>query len=304
MSESTQNHTSDEGTKSAAGSLSKMLHEAREARGLSAREAADTMKLSAHFLEALESEQFDKLPAPAFVRGYLRSYARLLGLSEDEVIACYHDLAGEDRTDPYFASKREARERSAEIVHEHTGQVLIAVFALAVLVMLIALWAVWPSDEEEESEARGEDAPEVSIGLVTAQTPRATRELPIEAIQAREAVAASTDLGFPLSAPFVPQGSPDIVVTRSGSTIAVDAGGGDHLRFSYSEDCWTEVRDGEDRQIYGDLNRVGQTLELEGQAPFTILVGYAPGVALDFNGQPVVLAPHTRANVATLVLGQ
>ena len=53
-----------------------------------------------------------------------------------------------------------------------------------------------------------------------------------------------------------------------------------------------------------DLSRSGQTLELVGSSPFRILLGYAPGVRMAFNGDPVVLGPHTRNNVANLVLGQ
>lgn len=298
MSEPTQESPEELDT-SSAGILGAMLRDARKARGLSEREAADTMNLSARFIEALEAEQFDKLPASAFVRGYLRSYARMLGLSEDEVISCYYRVAGEDRTDPYYAAKREARERSSEIVHEHTGQVLVAVFALAVLVILIALWAVWPSEEAEPGAIDEPAAVERTQPLLS---PR--RVLPIEGVEAREAVAASPELGFPISEPFVPEQGPNITITRTNAMVAVDAGGKDRLRFQFTEDCWTEIRDGDDRQIYGDLNRSGQSLELSGRAPFAILVGYSPGVTLHFNGQPVALGPHTRANVATLVLGQ
>lgn len=296
MSDPTPHSSSDTQASDATGRLGGMLRGARQALGLTEREAADAMNLSAHFLEALESEQFEKLPAPAFVRGYLRSYSRLLGLSEEDVLARYYELTEEDRTDPYFAAKREPRDRSSEMMHEHTGQVLAAVFALAVLVTLIALWAAWPSD----------DATPVPPAATSMQGPagEVQPELPIEAIQAREAVAASPDLGFPTTEPIIPAEPGRVVTTRSGSTISVDAGGEDRLRFLYTQDCWTEIRDAEDRQIYGDLNRTGQTLELQGKAPFTILVGYAPGVTLHFNGQPVALAPHTRSNVATLVLGQ
>lgn len=296
MSEPTQESAGEALASSFAGSLGAMLREAREARGLSAREAADAMNLSVRFVDALENEQFDKLPARAFVRGYLRSYARMLGLSEDEVISCYYRVAGEDRTDPYFASKRDARDRPSELVHEHTGQVLVAVFALVVLVLLIALWAVWPDGEPEPAATDGDPVGQRLF------TPR--RELPIEGIEAREAVAASSELGFPISEPFIPEENPNVTITRGNSTVSVDAGGEDSLRFQFTEDCWTEIRDGDDRQIYGDLNRSGQTLELNGKAPFAILVGYSPGVTLRFNGQPVALGPHTRANVATLVLGQ
>ncbi len=296
MSEPPQESAGEEPETSFAGSLGAMLREAREARGLSAREAADTMNLSVRFLDALENEQFDKLPARAFVRGYLRSYARMLGLSVDEVLSCYYRVAGEDRTDPYFASKRDARDRPSELVHEHTGQVLVAVFALVVLVLLIALWAVWPDGEPEPAATDGDPVGQRLLN------PR--RELPIEGIEAREAVAASSELGFPISEPFIPEENPNVTITRGNSTVSVDAGGEDSLRFQFTEDCWTEIRDGDDRQIYGDLNRSGQTLELNGKAPFAILVGYSPGVTLRFNGQPVALGPHTRANVATLVLGQ
>jgi cytoskeleton protein RodZ len=298
MSEPTEDSV-EESTPSPSGSLGAMLRDAREARGLTQREAADSLNLSAHFLEALEAERFEKLPAPTFVRGYLRSYARMLGLTEEDVISRYYAIAGEDRSDPYFAARRDTHERPVEIVHEYTGQVLAAVFALVVLVILIALWAVWP---EEEPEVKGVvEAPEIEVAR---EVEPLRRELPIEGIQARETVAASPELGYPVSEPFVPEAEPQVTITRRGADIAVDAGGEDTLLFMFSEDCWTEVRDGEDRQIYGDLNRGGQTLELKGKAPFAILVGYSPGVTLRFNGQAVALGPHTRANVATLVLGQ
>jgi len=79
----------------------------------------------------------------------------------------------------------------------------------------------------------------------------------------------------------------------------------DHLlSFSFSDDCWVEVQDRSGRSIYSDLSRPGQSLELTGEAPFRILLGYAPGVHLEYNGEPVALAAHTRNNVAQLVLGQ
>jgi len=65
-----------------------------------------------------------------------------------------------------------------------------------------------------------------------------------------------------------------------------------------------EIRDPEGRVLYSNLNEAGTSLELVGQGPFRILLGYAPGVTLAFEGEPVALGPHTRNNVATLVLGQ
>ncbi len=72
----------------------------------------------------------------------------------------------------------------------------------------------------------------------------------------------------------------------------------------FSEDCWVEVMSSTGRLLYGDLNRSGRVLVLVGEAPFRVLFGYAPGVRVSFNGEAVVLTPHTRNAVADLVLGQ
>ena len=80
--------------------------------------------------------------------------------------------------------------------------------------------------------------------------------------------------------------------------------GDDVLLFTFTEECWVEVRSTDGDNLYSNLSRAGGSLQLLGQGPFRILLGYAPGVELYFNGEPVPLAPHTRNNVANLVLGQ
>ncbi len=80
--------------------------------------------------------------------------------------------------------------------------------------------------------------------------------------------------------------------------------GSDRLSLRFDEDCWVEIKDMADTELFADLGRSGQTLEFIGAAPFRLLLGYAPGVELIFNGEPVALAPHTRNNVAGLVVGQ
>jgi cytoskeleton protein RodZ len=56
--------------------------------------------------------------------------------------------------------------------------------------------------------------------------------------------------------------------------------------------------------LHADLGRSEQVREYFGQGPFSIKLGYAQGAAVEFNGASVALAPHTRNNVAKLVLGQ
>jgi cytoskeleton protein RodZ len=65
-----------------------------------------------------------------------------------------------------------------------------------------------------------------------------------------------------------------------------------------------EIKDTAGAVLFGDLGRAGGQIELVGAGPFRVLLGYAPGVLLEYNSEPVALAPHTRNNVASLVLGQ
>lgn len=65
------------------------LRREREIRGVSLREIASATKVSARFLEALERDDFKTLPAPVFARGFVREYARYLGLDSDDMVGRY-----------------------------------------------------------------------------------------------------------------------------------------------------------------------------------------------------------------------
>ena len=75
------------------------LRVAREARAMSVSEVAKQLHLDAKLIQALEEEDFAQIPAPTFVYGYLRSYARLLNLPESEIIAGYRHEHGFRRLD-------------------------------------------------------------------------------------------------------------------------------------------------------------------------------------------------------------
>lgn len=62
------------------------LQAAREARQLSVPQVADQLKLSSAVVTALEANDWDRLPAQVFVRGYVRAYARLMGLDDEELL--------------------------------------------------------------------------------------------------------------------------------------------------------------------------------------------------------------------------
>ena len=83
----------------------------------------------------------------------------------------------------------------------------------------------------------------------------------------------------------------------------VDAGGSDELRASLVGECWIEVQDSQNELIYGDLNRAGDVLVLNGRAPLKVLLGNAPMASLEFNGRAIDLeSATTRDAIARLTL--
>ncbi|WP_038046993.1 RodZ domain-containing protein [Thermus caliditerrae] len=80
--------------------LGERLRRAREERGLSLREAAERLALKVQVLEALEGCRFAELPEPALARGYLRRYARLLGLDPEPLLALYPGASPQEATPP------------------------------------------------------------------------------------------------------------------------------------------------------------------------------------------------------------
>src|SRR3990172_3331857 len=93
------------------------LVRAREARGLTLEDAERDTRISRRYLQALESEQFDVIPAPVYARGFLRSYSQYLGLDPQEVLALFprdDDLAYASSTTP--SSSRPVSEQPVSAV--------------------------------------------------------------------------------------------------------------------------------------------------------------------------------------------
>jgi len=72
-----------------------LLRDAREQRGLSARQLADELHLDLKVIQALEANDFEAIGPAVYTKGYLRKYAEVLGLAPDEVLAQYHAFSGE-----------------------------------------------------------------------------------------------------------------------------------------------------------------------------------------------------------------
>ncbi|MDX1734784.1 MAG: helix-turn-helix domain-containing protein [Halioglobus sp.] len=108
-----------------------MLRKAREAQGISEREAADRLNLMPEYVGIIERDEYETLRSPAFARGYVRSYGRLLGLDEQQLLQLFDEYQDESRT----SAPKRIETRPLQLQSTGSGVVV----GLAVLLLLIVL---------------------------------------------------------------------------------------------------------------------------------------------------------------------
>jgi cytoskeleton protein RodZ len=134
-----------------------LLRAGREKAGLSAEQVADKLHLLKSIVTQLEEDCYDRIRGDTFVRGYMRNYARLLGIDADEVVGRYNTRSG-------GASKPESRfTRRREPLHGSSGAGRVGMVA-ALLAMSAGL-LFW--NRAPQAEAAGAEA-----GAITVETAR------------------------------------------------------------------------------------------------------------------------------------
>jgi len=284
-------------------------------------------------LDAVEENRFEVLRGRTFVRGYLRTYARVLGVPESEVLVALEAMSIEADA-PVENDRRDGREPPWK---DPTVGIATGV-ALAILLAL-AFW-LW----QDNGDDTGFAAPaHTSVGRppapsrtasegasVSAAANRAGESVampessaPLASRTAGASVAAADGVGGFAAVPASPApveagiepvapaadetGSPaDESVPGAESPLEPPAEGAVRtgvLEFSFSGDCWLEVRDAAEL-IYFDLHGEGDELRLEGAAPFSILVGDARRVELRYLGEPVEIRPSPGRVMARFEVGE
>ena len=208
-----------EETRDAQG-VGQALREAREAQGLSVEEVAKAMKLSNSTIRRLESEDWEGMQAPVYVRGYIRSYAHLVGLDEDALLSLYN-----------VVDVRSANEPRIELTAVDGGQKGFRaswVFASAALalaaVTAVALLLVLPETEEGLVESGVAEVDEVAPAAVEVAPPVAVEVAPPAAEEvarpAVEVAPAAVQQGD--AAPTVPavQAEPEAAAVQEAPSLA------------------------------------------------------------------------------------
>lgn len=274
---------------------------AREAMGWTPAEAAKRMHLSQTYLLALEADDYERLPEATFVKGYLRNYARLLGLPADEVANTFQQMVNEDAFDKPL--ELPSMPRRPKLFARPLGWVLIAV---VVGVLAVLFWpqagneTVAPEPVNDMSEDAGLDNPATSAplssGVEDAADMAEADALEMDGTQALpdgETLDAPVEAEAPVAEPEAPAVDPQMLASN----------GLDRLVLDLSADCWMEIRDANNRVLRQGVKPAGATLRVDGRAPFSLKIGDAAAVSeMYLNGEAVTLPTDSPGSVVKLTL--
>ncbi len=258
--------------------IGSVLADARSQAGFSQVEIARQMNLTVRTIQALEEEDFANLPGPTYVRGYLHTYSKLVGLDAGQLIRIYNEQnPAEPEHQPPVRSNRRRR-----------PVVLLTAAVLAVLAgayLLLQAPGPQPSvqvpdleEAPEEKQASPEEAlmapvdsdisaPMLSGGLQS-------QHMPVTRVDDNESAKPPVEVGAQAEEQrLVTDGQP-----ASGENLKV-------LTMTFMDDSWIEVRDADMQLITWDLIRSGAALEIKGKAPFEVLLGNSPDVVIHIDGK-------------------
>ncbi len=273
-------------------SFGSWLRHQREARSVSLREIADNSKISLRYLEALEQDRFDVLPAPVFARGFLREYARVVGLNPDEVVNLYL-VALEERAEGSRRVERPkpARSESPSSAPSSLGYGLLLGLAVVLFVGVAALLSFLA----ERRRTTPLDSRLVAPATMAAPVPAVPASggasaLPLAGPQG--ATPESGALPAAEAAPVAP-GAP------GAPAAAVAAASPFRVVLNFSQDCWMESVVDDSRRT-SELKAAGETVQLEAFQFVVLTLGNSRAVTVEVEGVPVALPENSTRVVRDL----
>lgn len=305
------------------------LRLARDQKGFSIEDVAVRLKVPARYVTAIEQGDVAVLPEPMFVRGYVKAYARMVGIDAEELLASLAPVevkapkpltSIEKSTGPAGGRRGGARApkfRAAARRRHWIGGGVLAIVA--------AGWAAWLGYEDTVDMAGvrvvADTAVQVTPGAVAAVPAgdgTMTVEIPLPGAATPDASIATVGASAPRTvapaaavgtAPVVGVAGPDttpavaapIVVPPLPKPAAVSRKG---LYITFQATCWVEVRDGDNAVLHTGTALPDSELTIDGKPPLMLTLGDSSAAQVWYNGERMSLTRFTRAGVARIIVGQ
>ncbi|HHO2167448.1 TPA: cytoskeleton protein RodZ [Aeromonas hydrophila] len=291
-----------------------LLRNAREQLGWTREQVASRIHLRLTLIAAIESDTYDKHTSHTFIRGYLRTYAKLVGIPEETILAAYDKLG---LTPPDNIDMQSFSRRSRQQANDSRLKVVTWLVILVLIALSVAWW--WQSTARRSA---GDEALAATEMGATSNTPSAT-------------VPPAVDVADPVVAPATSAAaatSADPVVSAAATTLPVDASSAvattavaisaatatqpaadtatsepakvPQLKMSFTADCWLDVKDAKGKTLFSGLKKANDELVLEGPEPLKFIIGAPMAVNIEYQGKSIDMSRYNNGRTARLSLPQ
>ncbi len=264
------------------------LKKTREGQGLSFDQVASLTRIQSKFLQALEEEDFQQLPEQVFTRGFVRTYARAIGLDEEETLQRFSESSRE-----YYQQGQQAQNQAQlQLQQEQRGKFNRNLVIIVTIVIIVALGFLLPRQQESspppteksdsspavQSAPSGSTvSPEFETTTEAPSTPSAPmsepEEMPVEPLEPTPMAQSDTSAQDPIQEEEKPP-TPSVALPTDPIRLEIEA----------TQLTWVVVQSDTDSPQEA-LLQPAQKGTWEAQQQFTLTLGNAAGVTVRLNGE-------------------
>jgi cytoskeleton protein RodZ len=313
-----------------------VLKAAREAQGLSIHEVCSQLRLGIKQIQAIEQDDFDKLPQPSIVRGFIRNYARLLNIDVNPILEAYQRIVPNKAPLPLSVRSNASRSVIDKPVRVFRPQRLLTFLIFLILAGIAAYFyinhikpqalkdAALALEVDEIADTTGQEiaipVPEAAPAPtpveaapvapmtenVDASTATANNATPAAITTGNDATANAANV---LSAnngitnnTIVSTPTPATTQAAESTTLQATEPQKASLVFKVNEDSWVRIEDLQGKKVFSEVMPAGSERQVTTEKPVNITVGHASGTQLTIDNQPYDLTQATRGRVARIQL--
>lgn len=286
-------------------SVGETLRQARLRRKVDLAQISEELKISSRMLEAIEADEYDKLPGGVFAKSFVRQYAAVLGLDDEEVATQFEEAVQSPELTHLAELRRPhpatglPRVNGPRFSARRPRSVLPSLIAVVVVMMICSGVYGWWQRSRQLAATRQQTPPAVearrAVPQPAAQTPRSSAQIhPQPAAQTGTVHNAAPAATAP---PLTSQpGAPQPLVPDTG----ISEPGAVHVELVVAEPVWVSVqRDG--RSVYQGVLQPNEVRTVVANTEVTLKLGNAGGLTILLNGKPIP-RPGPEGQVRTVQL--
>jgi cytoskeleton protein RodZ len=243
-----------------------LLASARKSQNRTVEEIAAELNLSVTQIKTIELDQSEGLPEPTYVRGYIRSYAKLLGMDPEEVLKNYLNQNWQKSS-----SLEDLPKGYGNAEHRESRGFFSATKVIMLLVLAASIGFLWYTDML--GDLIGRDSTVTSQGL------------PLEVSSSDPVSTAPEEIEVPND------GASDLIAKNE-------------LVLNFAQTSWVDIRDADDNRLAYKSYAEGEELSVSSAGPMSVFIGNAEGVSALYNGSEFDISAYKEGVYAKFDLGE